>query len=372
MNWLRQMWQRFILLFVAAKPIRIADRPAPSRSSDVEEAGRWFFRRDILDRLDEHFQLACRLRRLDPDGYALCARYGATIVQTNAKYRSGMIEHRTIPSFGAIAVLHEANNDDTIPIKYGYFQRLAHQPFDVEQFNGIICRAGMFHLDKKFHGDRVFSEFHFGVLDDGTIKPLRQLHQYFQQLPLRFRRDSNGRMLPIREILVRRGWQYSRDLDTLKTVMTKKRTKAEEIQFIAAFIVNAYHDAISDVRIRCARGGLVATFSVDLLRIPYFFRDRDIEITVGGRRKKIFHIVRTHERIYAGKSGFVRTHFRGARKFDWHGYNITISMPGLHHADPLEADFEGQVFKRGECVPPGMDTMLETVKKIDERFEGAA
>lgn len=74
------------------------------------------------------------------------------------------------------------------------------------------------------------------------------------------------------------------------------------------------------LQVRASKGGITSTFSIDMLRTAYFFRDRDLK-DEGGRR--IFHIVRTHPRV--------RSHFRGARDFTWHGYQIHISVPGLHH-----------------------------------------
>jgi hypothetical protein len=81
---------------------------------------------------------------------------------------------------------------------------------------------------------------------------------------------------------------------------------------------------------------LAALFSIDVIKTPEFFADREVEaLDCNGHRKKIFHIVRTHGRA---SGGFVKTHFRGVRNFSWNGHAIEISVPYRDHFDMAEFD----------------------------------
>ena len=75
------------------------------------------------------------------------------------------------------------------------------------------------------------------------------------------------------------------------------------------------------------------SFSIDMLRTPYFFADRKKVVNENGNTKKIFHIVRGHKR----KNGtFIKTHFRGLREFVWNDYQVKIGLAGLHRKSIFE------------------------------------
>jgi hypothetical protein len=81
--------------------------------------------------------------------------------------------------------------------------------------------------------------------------------------------------------------------------------------------------------------GLVASFGVNAKRLPYFFRDRDYELTDTMARKRIFHIVKAHQR---SDGSSVKLHFRGERRFTWAGYDVEIVIPGKHRLDLFRFD----------------------------------
>lgn len=95
-----------------------------------------------------------------------------------------------------------------------------------------------------------------------------------------------------------------------------------------AIVVSGLQAHGYNLQVRCERDGEVARFGIDLLRTPYFFKDR--EAVDGKRKKKIFHIVRAHKRNTKGKIKYVRSHFRGQRKFTWAGCKVELIMPGKH------------------------------------------
>ena len=112
--------------------------------------------------------------------------------------------------------------------------------------------------------------------------------------------------------------------------------------------------------VRAKKDGYCAAFAIDLLRTPYFFKGRDKTVTSWGRTKPIFHIVRTHQR----KTGsIVKTHFRGLRRFMWLGYDVIVSMPGLHHSLPTHLNITAH---EGDDPMLGLDERL-TSKEVGER-----
>jgi hypothetical protein len=106
----------------------------------------------------------------------------------------------------------------------------------------------------------------------------------------------------------------------------------------------------SMIRVAVTKRALVATFGVEIKRTAYFFQDRDIVLTVNGRKKRIFHIVRPHVR----KNGdVVPMHFRGLHDFDWAGYHVSITVPGRDHFFFPEFDVGMKEFTGAGPIPSG-------------------
>lgn len=80
------------------------------------------------------------------------------------------------------------------------------------------------------------------------------------------------------------------------------------------------------------RGGKRVTFSIEQSLTKTFFADRSKEVTIaGGRKKKIIHYVRSHERLLAsGTTATVREHIRGVRDFSWRGFDCAVTAPSFH------------------------------------------
>jgi ribosomal protein L32E len=107
--------------------------------------------------------------------------------------------------------------------------------------------------------------------------------------------------------------------------------------FIAT--ANSYENAnLAMTRVCATKGDLSAVFGVDIKRTAYFFKDRMTTLNASGRRVPIFHIVRAHKRRTKTSSTVVKFHFRGERKFVWNGYQVSITVPGLHHTPLAEFD----------------------------------
>jgi hypothetical protein len=95
-----------------------------------------------------------------------------------------------------------------------------------------------------------------------------------------------------------------------------------------ALVVNMSESASGGAaQVRVKKGKVAAMFNIEIERTPYFFKDRERRVNVNGNRKKIFHVVRAHHR----RGAPVRISTRGEREFMWRGYEVTITVPGLHH-----------------------------------------
>jgi len=107
------------------------------------------------------------------------------------------------------------------------------------------------------------------------------------------------------------------------------------------------------------RGKLVAAFGVDIKRMAYFFKDRDVTadlLTESGRRKPIFHITRP----YTKKTGkAVPMYFSGLKEFTWAGYKISITVPGRDHMHLSDFDVGSLSLTEAELKKSGKK-MLNT------------
>ena len=156
----------------------------------------------------------------------------------------------------------------------------------------------------------------------------------------------------------------------MKELCHKHIERGFECYDIHSFVQNAFgflihwHDTSSSgLQVRASKGYVSLKFHIDMLRTPYFFKDRNITVNHNGRKKRIFHIVRTHKR----GDKYIKSHFRGLRKFKWHNYDIVISMPGKHHDNMLDCDlmphYDNLINDKNSYVD---ETILhEHVKKVE-------
>jgi hypothetical protein len=139
------------------------------------------------------------------------------------------------------------------------------------------------------------------------------------------------------------------------------------LKTIFCIAANSFVDlSHSLIQIRARKGRLAALFSIDVIKTPEFFADREVEaLDCNGHRKKIFHIVRTHGRA---SGGFVKTHFRGVRNFSWNGHAIEISVPYRDHFNM--AEFDLGALDEDEAKRTGVyDTDMIGMKKLGNELE---
>ena len=115
-------------------------------------------------------------------------------------------------------------------------------------------------------------------------------------------------------------------------------TAQDYLKFMFLAAANTFELTAADsmVNVRVNKANVSAVFSIEPKRSSYFFRDRETTLNEKGAKRRIFHIVRAHERDRNGVKSPVRIHFRGEREFDWNGYRVNITVPGMHHVNLAE------------------------------------
>jgi len=353
----------FLLIFVG-HPAKAPSRPKdPSRGKDAEEAGYWYFKRDILDQLGNYFKYICKMKKTDPEGYRMYSKIGAAIAPFRIEVRTRLEtiwkRSETRPGFGAVAYGRNYGDKDTVPMKFGYFRRIDRPLPIIELALGQVYRVVMFHADR---GERMTprnisgfsSEFYVEIDDAARVHPLRHVQKTTQNIHHHDAVAKNGAFRVSKITHTRFAYgvflEEPEDFDPAHF-----RTPQQRAEIIFSLIANNYQQASGALRIAITKRNITAMFGLDLLRTPYFFDEREPTYTDRGAKKRILHIVRTHHRRLAGGKGtFVKSHFRGEREFQWKGYHVLISMPGKHHADLLAATFGSHDYDVDETVPKGM------------------
>lgn len=318
--------------------------------AETEQAGQWYFRKHLLDNLDDYFSSLRLVRSAYPDLYDLQSRIGGVLVPAKNAALGSHVDlpqgDQRRPFFGCFFWPDEAKADDNMIVpKFCAIQRMDKCSAYIERVAPGEVTYALTLLHPLPLGQRtvvVPHQCHIGLSADGTARMLRERKIVRQQITgrggRRFTVVKGGRALKVPDWVVDYGIEHKRD-------------GVDACLFVFRWTFNTLLQAQAGLRVTVERGPMVAAFHIDMLRTPYFFADRDAGEL--GRRKKIFHIVRTHARSRRGKTTWVKSHFRGERQFKWNGYRVTISMPGLHHMDMTSANFgayDGDQIDAGEAM----------------------
>ena len=340
------------------KGVKIKEKPG----EDVEEAGRWYFKRDILDRLDDYMKYMSIMKNTDPVGYAMFSTVGASISGPKTMFNVGELppswRQDKGNSFGAVAFVGDTLEEGKVPLRVGYYLKYDIAPPYVQAHSGDIYEVTIFHADSKKW--KASGKFFVAVEADAKIVLLKENTKIYQTIQPKKKKGRKQQKFQI----AKSSWSHGK---MLKAIAEENNYEIQSLaRFLFCLFVNDYQNASTDIRIRAERDNIVATFSVDLLRTPYFFKDRD-PVIEGNKYKRIFHIVRTHKRTYKdGREVNIKSHFRGLRKFTWHGYRINITMPGYHHSDVLDTRFGLHFLEKIPGRKKKFLSIKKTSKFIDE------
>jgi hypothetical protein len=338
--------------------------------------GEFNFRDTILEQLESYFIYIARMKQNDPEAYGLYKEVGAMVVpySTTGLDRQDNRERKidgwwskrhpasewfskTRPGFGCLVYgadpvteKYEKKYQDKkrcvwVP-KFLYFTKYKEAPPELQHISGgdiysltvYWDRPWDSRYDRRRKGGTPQSYGVFVSADGKSIQVLRQIKTSRIEVPAKNkRRDADGN-IHFHQIVPQRCWRIP------DVFASWARDEGLDPQL---YLANLFVDATtrwefsnySMVRIAAEKDGHTAVFGVNVKRLGYFFRDRDIEISQAGVRKKVFHLVRAHERhTRDGKTYYVPFHFRGEREFTWAGYRISITVPARDHVMLAEVD----------------------------------
>ena len=361
-------WRRWFPARTAAPTVSQPMQAKPNRESRSRETmpgEAHYYLGDLLDQLDHFFSDIHILRKIDRDSYDLFSGHGCTIssghqlfYNPEVKGMKNAFAEYDAPSFGCFFFPHSRKKQEREGqqehLRFVVFSK-ERRPVNVQATNLPIYKVTcVWHNSKR----KVSSGncFYAAVENDGQVRALKICS-------------------PVRQApgFVRMQWGYPADLMWLVSETAKNGGATTPDEWMhSLFSLFSYaatqHNCGMTVRVR--KGADVAAFAVDMLRTPYFFADRDKTVTVNGHTKKIIHIVRAHERVTATGKTFVRSHFRGERRFPWNGYQVSVSMAGLHHPSLLDL----KIASIEEIDAKGMKVVdsKEVGDRIRNRFDGVS
>lgn len=345
---MRELWNKIkIILLFWKKPVPIKRRPYIIRDPSI-----YGFKKTILNRLGWYFKIIKRLKRGDKGTYALYSKFGGIILPEDIINDTTKREHDTLlpwwkenrPMFGAVFLSSGRASKDTLCPTFMCFKKYDkfRVPPEIQKAKGDIYVVTVCwdDVDNKRWKTGTPTEFAVTISEEGEVTVLK-IKQRMQQVVQSKRGNFS---IPKSKYVIHpffKSWATdAADLHKERTT-PEEREDYEDMKDINNFLRRTFittanlhsmhHHEMTKIRVK--RGNCVAVFSIDILRTPYFFQERDLTCTKNGRRKPIFHIVRTHPRVTKKGVQHIRTHFRGEKVFKWEGYNVSITVPGWDHAD---------------------------------------
>ena len=359
---------------------------------EEESWGQFNFRDTILDQLERYFVYLRRMRRTDKHAYGLYRHVGATLEPYLSGQWSGEMDRerearpykftpeeiakfaadeltpafkKNRPAFGCVAYgtnpLAELREIKGLPFKGGrgrlwipkfmYFTKYSRPPAKWQPMTGGNTYGFTVWWDRPHdphHWPRKYGvpqDFGIWVSGDGSEVKVLKEHFGFDHKKMKGER-----------------WEYPYDMKE----WAKGRGISVQIYMSHLFklAVKSCEDIeLSVVRVNVHKGDLTAVFGVNPRRLAYFFKDRDPTYNEHGARERIFHFVKPYQR----KDGtYVKMQTRGLREFEWAGYHVQLTVPGLHHESLSTFRYgsvDGSKMKEGEDYVDG-----EQIGQIFEEY----
>lgn len=362
-GWLQSLWRRAVLWF---RPAAIVE-PVPDEVTvpvvrrlrrEAEHYGAHYYLGDLLDRLDHYFKAVDALHRVSPDRIDDIKRFGCSVLSDDARISSTMERSFVTsgyPTFGCVFDGRETGVDGLINPDFLHFVKMR-RPINVQASNYVVYECGLVYRLPEEKETFIAFVFHASVSPDCTIRALKECSPTYYTVGKRGKRDTFARM----------EWSYPPLL--MDWAERRKQTPDEVAREVFSLIVNAAGMTEYGIAVRARKGLRTAAFSIDMLRTPYFFADREKTVNENGQTKRILHLVRPHVRAN-GKA--IKAHFRGLRRFNWNGYDVSIGLPGRHYR-PL-MDLSASAIEDADPFARGQETttLAEFAAKIDERLTAA-
>lgn len=369
-NMIKSWWEHLWTRQTEAEP---AKKKITRKQRDRFHYGAHYYLTDLLDQMDRAFSGMDALKKADPQAYKRFLKMSCNVFSKHMLAERGdekawadvgnqfSINVKDIPSQGCVYVPanFEANDDNLYPL-FIYFHRMK-KPINVQQSNGVIVEIGMCWANNDT-SKPVADVFWVSVAEDGSVTPLKELVKKAEKVDRKIKRKG---IQPF--TFYRASWEHS---EVLKYGAGCRHETIEQTAYWSLWTaINCTLAADSGINVRVMKGARRLTFAIDMLRTPYFFKDREKVVNENGNTKKIFHIVAAHKRVVNGVEQIVKSHTRGLRKFMWNGYRVNILLLQKHiksintwSADGInEIDVSPEEIKQGKFIEEGK--VMERVSK---------
>jgi hypothetical protein len=294
---------------------------------------------DVLDSIPKARELLRKLKKFDRDAYSFHKRHGARILPSTGDDRLilGNALRDTalaaLPGAGLVYIFHEVTDDEICG--YLYFVKVIKRPWNVAPTADARCYYDVTHVfdvDGRLYG----YSFYVTVRTDGRVRTVANKRIAVQHLPRQRNGEHGGSLHHSR-------WGIPAALSS--TLQDRHEhgialDVTDPYQWGASLFItamNSFDASMVGFQILARRANRPAvSWSVPESRAKTFFRDREIEVTTDGRRRRIFHCVAEHDRtLPSGRVTKVAAHYRGARHFIWKDESIRIDPPeaSMRHMD---------------------------------------
>ena len=363
-NMIKSWWERLWTRQTEAEPVK---KKITRKQRERVHHGSHYYLSDLLDQMDRAFEGMRALKKADPIAFRRFQKMSCNVYSKDYTTFAGddrewasqgnqfAIKVNQIPAQGCIFVPHYWDNEDRelcFPI-FIYYNRIK-KPINVQQANGVVLEVGICWGRKD---DPVVAEtFFVSVNDDCSVQVLKQLVPKNERVQRKVKRKHTQDFSIIRTTWI--------DPTVLRDLSEHRKETPEETAYSMVWMaINGSLATDSGINVRVSKGTKRLTFAIDMLRTPYFFKDREKVVNENGNTKKIFHIVAAHKRVVNGVEQIVKSHTRGLRKFIWNGYRVNILLLGKHMnsingftSDSInEIDIERESGKKAMYVEDAMD-----------------
>jgi hypothetical protein len=309
----------------------LAPLPVPPSPGERSTAPLLADFKNVLDGLDSYFAWMKQLRRQWRDGYDLFSRAGGVILKKGAVVLTGfdetLLEDRNPekwPAFGMVSFTSEFDDEESISPKLLAFRKMEACKGYVPLGNAVAYFHVVYFFTERNQRLGLPQEFYVGVKATGEAEPLKAPISIRQSI----RSRRSGRFSVYHSKV-----DFPATLHEWNDEWCRRHNTSRPIE---AFLRTSFYVALnfsivssqSGVQVSVTKGTIAARFNVSPTQTAKFFRHRDLR---NGKRR-IFHAVVAHQRTLSnGNTIEVCDHYRGARKFDWKDYRVTITIPDVHH-----------------------------------------
>lgn len=318
---------------------------------------------DVLDKLDGYYSDIKLLKSIDRNLYSFFSVNGLCIfpsdnfdssgsyVETGDSSTSGAsasIRSGHTMSIGGTYLFNGKKNTGLFVSPSAIIFQKVNFKIGVQTNKGTLYEVTIIYIDGVVKNKSIAQSYFVDLNQDGSVKVLRQKIR-----------------LTIKGIPVIR-WIIPPFLADISVDNTHEKLSPEErgvdlFRIAYSFVENSQNGFL----VKTQKEGISATFRVSSSRTSQFFKDRNKQTTVNGSSKRIFHATKSHFReLKSGKQATVRMHFKGERVFRWNGYDVCISVPGIHHHDLSQFNVAATEFEtRSDAKVLGM---LDVAKMFSE------